>query len=145
MSAPMALEPAARAALVDRQVARLAVLLAFPLSRLAPDRLTQVLRFLRRGAQPASVSGALSARQAVVAVSTACAGQACLQRSIATAVACRLRGNWPTWCTGVRVLPFRAHAWVEVDGRPVGEDAAVASYVRVLVVPPPGHDLRYSV
>ncbi|WP_407702265.1 lasso peptide biosynthesis protein [Streptomyces specialis] len=32
-------------------------------------------------------------------------------------------GSWPTWCTGVRVAPFRAHVWGEVDGVPVGAAA----------------------
>ena len=33
----------------------------------------------------------------------------------------RMSGAWPEWHTGVCLLPFRAHAWVTVDGEPIGE------------------------
>ncbi|GGS14184.1 hypothetical protein GCM10010252_62030 [Streptomyces aureoverticillatus] len=55
---------------------------------------------------------ALRARQEVTTVSTLCAGRYCLQRSLATALLCRMRGHVPTWCSGVRTTPFGAHAWV---------------------------------
>ncbi|WP_372502979.1 lasso peptide biosynthesis B2 protein [Streptomyces rhizoryzae] len=71
----------------------------------------------------------------MTAVSTVCAGRYCLQRSLATALLCRLRGVWPTWCTGVRTPPFSAHAWVEAEGRQVGGPPGTASYRPVLTVP----------
>ena len=46
-----------------------------------------------------------------------------------------LTGCWPDWCTGVRTEPFRAHAWVEVDGRPVGEGEDARYYRAVMTVP----------
>lgn len=101
--------------------ARCAVVLARLLILLPPRRLRQVLRVLSRGARPATAAQALRARQATVSVSARCAGQGCLQRSVATALLCRMSGRWPDWCTGVRTRPFRAHAWVEVQGVPIGE------------------------
>jgi hypothetical protein len=71
-----------------------------------------------------------------VAVSVLCAGEGCLQRSLATALLCRLRGTWPTWCTGVRTMPFSAHAWVEADGEPVDEPHPAGHYRPVITVPP---------
>jgi hypothetical protein len=65
-----------------------------------------------------------------------CAGEGCLQRSLATALLCRLRGSWPTWCTGVRTMPFGAHAWVEADGVPVDEPDPPGHYRPVITVPP---------
>ncbi|BCK54678.1 lasso peptide biosynthesis B2 protein [Nocardia wallacei] len=113
-----------------------AVVVAGVLARLSPRRLRAVLTLLRRGAAPADHSRALWAREAVTAVSTRCAGRYCLQRSIATAVLCRLTGTWPTWCTGVRTAPTAAHAWVEAEGRAVGEPPDTAAYHVLLAVPP---------
>ncbi|NUP40023.1 MAG: lasso peptide biosynthesis B2 protein, partial [Streptomyces sp.] len=89
-----------------------------------------------RGARPATAEQALAARRAVVAVSLRCAGQACLQRSIAAALLCRSRGVWPTWCTGVRTSPFEAHAWIEAAGEPVGEPYPAGHYRPLLSVAP---------
>ncbi|MFC8662808.1 lasso peptide biosynthesis B2 protein [Streptomyces sp. NPDC057199] len=135
MSQPMV--PAARNRLPLRR--RPPVLLATGAARLIvmlkPHRVRRVLSVLRRGAAPATASQALAAREAVVALSARCAGEGCLQRSVATALLCRMRGVWPDWCTGVRTSPFRAHAWVEVDGLAVGEPHQSAAYHRLMVVP----------
>ncbi len=106
------------------------------LAGLRPVRLRAVLEWVRRGAVPATVEQAAAARRAVVAVSLRCAGQSCLQRSIAAALCCRARGCWPTWSTGVRTNPFAAHAWIEVDGQPVGEPHPADHYRRLVTVPP---------
>ncbi|HEX2312937.1 MAG TPA: lasso peptide biosynthesis B2 protein, partial [Thermomonospora sp.] len=82
----------------------------------------------------ATEAEALAARQAVVTVSVRCAGQHCLPRSIASALLCRLYGRWPDWCTGIRLEPFRAHAWIAVDGRPVGELGDIAYFHTVMAV-----------
>lgn len=120
-----------------RPAALLAAASGRVLARLSPRRIGQMLRVLRRGAKSADEAQAHSARSAVVSVSRRCAGhQACLQRSIAVAVLCRMRGVWPTWCTGVRTMPFSAHAWVAVDGQPVGEPQSADYYTAVLSVPP---------
>lgn len=132
MSAPAALPQLERGAFTERLAARAAVTVARPLAALPARRLRRLLRLLRRGASPATVSQALTARQAVVAVSARCAGQGCLQRSVATVLLCRMRGVWPVWCVGVRTAPFRAHAWVEIDGTPVGEPYP-AGYYRALI------------
>ncbi|TYB58951.1 lasso peptide biosynthesis B2 protein [Nonomuraea sp. PA05] len=104
------------------------------IGRLPPARIRAVLELARRGAAPATAEQAKAARDAVMAVSLSCAGEGCLPRSIATALLCRLRGSWPTWCAGVRVHPFAAHAWVEAGNRPIDEPPA--SYHRTIVVPP---------
>jgi hypothetical protein len=39
-----------------------------------------------------------------------------------------MKGISPSWRTGFGTEPFIAHAWVEAEGRPVGEPDAVASY-----------------
>ncbi|MCC3775084.1 lasso peptide biosynthesis B2 protein [Streptomyces sp. UNOB3_S3] len=115
--------------LLATAVARLLVLLP-------PGRIRRALLVIRRGAAPATAAQALAARQEVVAVSTRCAGEGCLQRSVATVLLCRMRGVWPDWCTGVRTAPFRAHAWVEVDGQPIGEPYGSADYYRRMMTVP---------
>ena len=107
-----------------RMVTRLAVGIARLLATRSPREIRMVLSMLRRGARPATAKQTRAVRDRVVTVSLACAGrEGCLPRSLATVLLCRLRGRWPTWCVGARRLePFHAHAWVEAEGVPVGED-----------------------
>ncbi|MFI2667928.1 lasso peptide biosynthesis B2 protein [Micromonospora carbonacea] len=120
-----------------RPPALLAAGVARLLTRLPPATLRRALVFASRGAHPANVAQVLRARNAVVYVSLACAGPRCLQRSIAAAMLCRLGGTWPQWCTGVVTEPFAAHAWLAVDGEPVGEDPGhVRAFHVIMSVPP---------
>ncbi|MCK1794769.1 lasso peptide biosynthesis B2 protein [Streptomyces sp. XM4193] len=134
MSMQVSLQTTGRVPWTRRPAALLAVAAARVLIRLRPKRLRRVLSALARGARPADAQRALAARDAVVAVSTRCAGQGCLQRAVATALLCRSAGTWPDWCTGVRARPFQAHAWVEVDGRAVGEPEDIGFYRTVMSV-----------
>ncbi|WP_431044406.1 lasso peptide biosynthesis B2 protein [Streptomyces sp. P1-3] len=136
MSTPAALTERRRLPLHRRLVPLCAVAVARVLAKLPPVRLRKVLELMRRGATSATFDRTSAARQAVISVSLRCAGQACLQRSIAIALLCRARGTWPTWHTGVRVNPFAAHAWVEAEGRPVGEPFPKGHYHPLLTVPP---------
>ncbi|MCU1605287.1 MAG: hypothetical protein JWP46_1752 [Modestobacter sp.] len=139
MTVPMALEPRPSVPTGARMAGRITVTAAWGLCLLRPRHLCRALQTARRGSVAATHDQALAARRAVVAVSTHCAGQGCLRRSVATALLCRLQGTWPTWCTGVRPEPFRAHAWVEADGRAVGEPHPAGYYTVILSVPPPQH------
>lgn len=134
MSIPVSAEIADRLPLHRQLGARCAVGAARLLILLPPSRLCQVLRLLSGGTRPATREQALTARQAAVAVSARCAGLGCVQRSVAAALMCRMRGRWPDWCTGFRTQPFAAHAWVEVNGTPVGEPAGIAAFHTVLSV-----------
>lgn len=125
-----------RLSLRRRLAAHTAVTVARLLAHLSPRRIRSVLYLARCGAAPASYAQALRARQDVTSVSTLCSGRYCLQRSLATALLCRISGTWPTWCTGVRTPPFAAHAWVEVQGRRVGEPQHTVTYRTMLTVPP---------
>jgi hypothetical protein len=125
-----------RLPLSHRLIALLAVGVARLLATLSPRRIRCVLQVVRGGCVPATAYQSLNARQAVISVSVRCAGRNCLQRSLAAALLCRMRGVWPTWCTGVRTDPFRAHAWVEVDGVPIGETFGSGYYTAVITVPP---------
>ncbi|MEU9991426.1 lasso peptide biosynthesis B2 protein [Streptomyces sp. NPDC007971] len=136
MTVPVTLSEQRRLPPHRRVLPLLAVALARPLARLRPARLRRILELARRGAEPATIAQALAARDAVVSVSLRCAGQHCLQRSIATALLCRFRGVWPTWCTGVRTQPFAAHAWVEAEEQPIGEPCPKGHYRPLLTIGP---------
>lgn len=136
MSSPIAMPDRGRLPLGVRLTALLAVGIARLLSGLPPRRLRSALLWLRRSAKPATISQARDARRAVVAVSALCAGEGCLPRSLAAAVLCRMRGVWPTWCTGVRTAPFAAHAWIQVDEELVEEPYPPGYHTTIITVPP---------
>ncbi|MEU7283227.1 lasso peptide biosynthesis B2 protein [Streptomyces sp. NPDC045431] len=138
MTTPSALERPTGVPFARRLAARLVLLPAFALALLPPRRMRAVLGVVRRGARPATAAQAAAARDALCAVSLRCAGpRGCLPRSLGAALLCRLGGSWPTWCTGVRVVPpFTAHAWIEAEGRPVGEGVPDDYFRRLIAVGP---------
>jgi hypothetical protein len=56
----------------------------------------------------------------------------CLQRSAATAMLLRRYGWNAEMVIGAQVLPFQAHAWVEVDGAVVNDKPYVAEIFQPL-------------
>ncbi|MEU7133430.1 lasso peptide biosynthesis B2 protein [Streptomyces sp. NPDC046261] len=123
-----------RMPLTTRLTARAAVAAALLLARLPPRHIRRILAAVRSGAVGATHAQAYAARQAVVSVSVTCAGKGCLPRSIATALLCRMRGHWPVWRVGARTAPFGAHAWVEAEGRAVGEGEQITAFRPLLTV-----------
>ncbi|MBG0569194.1 lasso peptide biosynthesis B2 protein [Actinoplanes aureus] len=121
-----------------RVVTRVAITIAHLLRPLPPALLTRVLGVLRRGARTATYAEAEAARNRVLSASLGMnALKACLQRSLAVTILCRMSGAWPTWCAGVRKTPpFTAHAWIEAEGRSVGEPGVSEVYVCMLRVAP---------
>jgi len=71
-----------------------------------------------------------------MAVDTACAWYwkeiSCLLRSAATVWLLRKRGVPAALLIGAQEMPFRAHAWVEVDGRVVNDKPYVKEIYSVL-------------
>lgn len=120
----------------ERLLARTAVSAARLVALLPPRSIALALAWISRRSRPATSAEALDARSAVCGVSVRCAGQGCLQRSIAVMLLCRMRGSSPDWCTGFINRPFMAHAWVEVAGRPAGEPREIADFTTVLSVRP---------
>ncbi|MFC8623128.1 lasso peptide biosynthesis B2 protein [Streptomyces anulatus] len=117
---------------------RLAICLARILALFKPYVLRRLLTRLSKGAAPADAAVTTAARDSVLASSLGLHGlRACLPRSLAVALLCRLRGTWPTWCVGVRTAPpFAAHAWVEAGQEMIGETGGYDSYSRLFTVPP---------
>jgi hypothetical protein len=122
MTTPIFLaEPVTRVRWRHRPPAWCAVAAAHLLATLKPHRLRRVLELLRVGARPATAAETRQALDAVLASSMRCRGEYCLQRSIATALLCRIGGRWPELLIGARPRPFQAHAWVAAGGVPVGD------------------------
>lgn len=121
-----------------RVTTRLAIGGARLLAHLPPHRLHRVLGRISRGARPASTAEAELAVRSVLSGSLSLnAYKACLPRSIAVALLCRLRGRWATWCAGVLLAPpFAAHAWIEVDGQSVGENVRAGELGRLITIAP---------
>jgi hypothetical protein len=138
MTQPQTVERGGRLPIRQRPAALVAVGTASVLAHLPPRRIRAVLTLLRRRAAPATYLQVEDAHDAVLAVSGLYGGRYCLQRSLATTLLCRIRGVWPTWCTGVRTAPFVAHAWVEADGQPVGEPQGPGYYRPLIVISPSG-------
>lgn len=46
---------------------------------------------------------------------------ACLENSLAATLAALLTRRSVDWCIGARLMPYAAHAWIEVEGVPIGE------------------------
>ncbi|MFF9484983.1 lasso peptide biosynthesis B2 protein [Streptomyces sp. NPDC014676] len=138
MTTPSALERPTGVPLGLRLAARLVLVPAVLITLLPPRRIRAVLGVLRRGAAPATAVQAQAARDALCAVSLRCTGpKGCLPRSLGAALLCRLRGTWPTWCAGVRVVPpFTAHAWIEAEGHLVGEGVPDGYFARLVSVEP---------
>lgn len=136
MSSPVLPEVRVRLGARRALVARLATTTAFVVAALPPRAIRAVLAAVARGGRPARADEVLAWRTAANSVSRRCAGLGCLQRSIAVMLLARLHGVAPTWKTGFRPDPFVAHAWVEAEGKPVGEPPVVADFRIVLSVAP---------
>ncbi|ADD43891.1 lasso peptide biosynthesis B2 protein [Stackebrandtia nassauensis] len=90
-------------------------------------------RLSRPAVRPASERQAVTV---LAAIDAACrwvpVRAACLERSIAAVVLLRLRRRRVEWCHGIKTQPVALHAWIQVDGRPVGEPADPTTTYNVL-------------
>lgn len=116
--------------------ARIATVLARGLTALPPSVIAAVLSRVAKGSARAIPEEVAEWRNAVNSVSKRCAGNGCLQRSVAVMLLGGVYRRAPVWCTGFRLEPFLAHAWVEVNGEPIGEAAAVRKYHRIITIQP---------
>jgi len=138
VSLPITAQPAVMPRGLFRVRAHAVVGIAWTMTLLPPALIESTLRRIAHPSRYTCSHDAQRIRAAVCAVSARCAGEGCLQRSIAAFMLCRLEGHSPGWKTGYQLEPFAAHAWIEVDGRPVDEPLRIRSYVPVLSVAQPG-------
>lgn len=128
---PVRLSPIARA-----QVS-VAVTAARLLRKRRPETLRKVVTRIVHGGAPATFDATKHVRDQVLTASAHCrGGHACLIRSLAVVLVCRLRGFTPVWSVGVlAVPPFTAHAWVEAEGEIVDEPLTVTDYRAFFKIP----------
>lgn len=138
MTTPMAVDPGVRKVPARRRAVAWAVLASVTLAlrTLGFHRIERVARLLnrraKRGATVREVTGLLNAIDQTSPWLPA--RVACLERSLAVALWCGLRRRSVCWRLGVRTPPFTAHAWVEIDGHPVGELVPVQSSLPILTI-----------
>ncbi|WCF07246.1 lasso peptide biosynthesis B2 protein [Paenibacillus thiaminolyticus] len=135
MDIPLFSEQTKKVSSGARWLARLAILLSAPLNWLPPSKIEKILSRLTRRYPSASKEQVQVIRDAVCTVSKRCRSQeGCLRRSLAVVVATWLKRRSVSWCTGYAPEPFRAHAWVELNGIPVGEPDDISLYYKVICV-----------
>ncbi|QUF85784.1 lasso peptide biosynthesis B2 protein [Bifidobacterium longum] len=128
MSSPIYMEHRAQLSLSERWSARLAVAAAYFIVKLKPTLLVRVLRLSVVEQGQADYTEVERIRTSVNSVSPRCAGNGCLQRSVAVMLIARFRKIPLTWKSGFRIKPFVAHAWVELNGQPVGENIDLSNF-----------------
>jgi prolyl oligopeptidase len=89
----------------------------------------------KTSARPAG-SNSVTPEQACEAVDMACVlyfkNVLCLQRSAATALVLRRHGFAARLVIGAGILPFKSHAWVELDGMVVNDKSYIPELYREL-------------
>lgn len=124
-----------KVSIIMRLLALLAILISVPLNWFSPNRIEKIFTRITKNKPSASEKEVLEIRDAVCTVSRRCRSQeGCLRRSIAVVVAAWLKRRSASWNTGFALEPFRAHAWVEVKGIPIGEPDEISLYTKVISV-----------
>ncbi|OTN90592.1 hypothetical protein A5819_003092 [Enterococcus sp. 7E2_DIV0204] len=117
-------------------LARIALLISAPLNWVSPSMIERLLLRLMKKKPVSTRAKAQEIRDGVCGVSKRCRSQeGCLRRSLAVTIAVLLQRKSISWCTGYALEPFRAHAWVEIEGEPIGEPDEVKLYSKSISIP----------
>lgn len=135
MTYPLQPIPVIRPSFHEAVIAAVAVRIAVSLEKLPFEQMLRTLERWSTSHPTASKDLAQRYFNAVCFIDSRCRGnQGCLRRSIAIVAACHLSRRSVTWCTGFASPPFRAHAWVEVQGQPVNERPEIVEYVKTVSI-----------
>ena len=107
---------------------------SFFLIKLPPKKLSEVIEKLSKNTRKALPKEVESWRTSINSINVRCAGNGCLQRSVAVMLRGIIARRTPDWVSGFQVSPFIAHAWVEVDGIPIGEEMDLSNFQKILFV-----------
>lgn len=122
----------------SRVYIRAVVRIGIVLRSCRPNQTRRFLTLAAKGLPEASHQQATQARDLVLKYDPRTRGEtACVPRVIASALLCRRRyKSWPRVCFGVLITPpFRAHAWLEAEGRSVQEDLPATFYGLLFAIP----------
>lgn len=62
------------------------------------------------------------------------AGNGCLQRAVAVMLRGIIDRRTSDWVSAFQVVAFIAHAWVEIDGKPIGEEIDLSKFQKIIFV-----------
>ncbi|GLZ28216.1 hypothetical protein Lesp02_04060 [Lentzea sp. NBRC 105346] len=126
MTAPMALDNSATPQLGsrwDRFAASLCLTLATWLLRLRFGHVLAIVGQIKRACpREADATEAAHMNAAIRLAGRHRSNRvACMEVSLGTVLLAAARRLSVDWCIGARLMPYGAHAWIEVDRTPIGE------------------------
>ena len=134
MSSPVRMEQRTKLSLKNKITALFCANVSFFLIKLPPKKLSEVIEKLSKNTRKALPKEVESWRTSINSINVRCAGNGCLQRSVAVMLRGIIARRTPDWVSGFQVSPFIAHAWVEVDGIPIGEEMDLSNFQKILFV-----------
>ena len=134
MSSPVRMEQRTKLSVKYKITALFCANVSFFLIKLPPKKLSEVIEKLSKNTRKALPKEVESWRTSINSINVRCAGNGCLQRSVAVMLRGIIARRTPDWVSGFQVSPFIAHAWVEVDGIPIGEEMDLSNFQKILFV-----------
>ena len=134
MSSPVRMEQRTKLSVKNKITALFCANVSFFLIKLPPKKLSEVIEKLSKNTRKALPKEVESWRTSINSINVRCAGNGCLQRSVAVMLRGIIARRTPDWVSGFQVSPFIAHAWVEVDGIPIGEEIDLSNFQKILFV-----------
>ena len=134
MSSPVRMEQRTKLSVKNKITALFCANVSFFLIKLPPKKLSEVIEKLSKNTRKALPKEVESWRTSINSINVRCAGNVCLQRSVAVMLRGIIARRTPDWVSGFQVSPFIAHAWVEVDGIPIGEEMDLSNFQKILFV-----------
>ena len=134
MSSPVRMEQRTKLSVKNKITALFCANVSFFLIKLPPKKLSEVIEKLSKNTRKALPKEVESWRTSINSINVRCAGNGCLQRSVAVMLRGIIARRTPDWVSGFQVSPFLAHAWVEVDGIPIGEEMDLSNFQKILFV-----------
>ena len=134
MSSPVRMEQRTKLSVKNKIIALFCANVSFFLIKLPPKKLSEIIEKLSKNTRKALPKEVESWRTSINSINVRCAGNGCLQRSVAVMLRGIIARRTPDWVSGFQVSPFIAHAWVEVDGIPIGEEMDLSNFQKILFV-----------
>ena len=134
MSSPVRMEQRTKLSVKNKITDLFCANVSFFLIKLPPKKLSEVIEKLSKNTRKALPKEVESWRTSINSINVRCAGNGCLQRSVAVMLRGIIARRTPDWVSGFQVSPFIAHAWVEVDGIPIGEEMDLSNFQKILFV-----------
>ena len=134
MSSPVRMEKRTKLSFKNKITAFFCANVSFFLIRLPPKKLSKIIEKLSKRTQSATPAEVEQWSTYINSINVRCAGNGCLQRSVAVMLWGIIARRTPDWISGFQVSPFIAHAWVEIDGKPIGEEIDLSKFQKIIFV-----------